>query len=94
LASAELRQQHREHGRCFSLTAKRLADFLQTAAADEALIAQRMRDAEYAVAQLATESSSPLDGPALLELESGVAGGAGQDDALIEEAIYPAYLLE
>ncbi len=44
LATAELRQRYRQHGRAFSLTARKLADFLNSLEAEELLFEQRLRD--------------------------------------------------
>jgi transposase InsO family protein len=44
LATAELRQRHRQHGRSFNLTARKLADFLNSLEAEELLYEQRLRD--------------------------------------------------
>ena len=46
IATKELRAQKTHHSRQFTLTARRLADFLQSVAAEEALLIQRLRDAE------------------------------------------------
>ncbi len=44
LAAVELRQRHRQHGRSFNLTARKLADFLNSLEAEEVLLEQRLRD--------------------------------------------------
>jgi transposase InsO family protein len=44
LATAELRQRQRQHGRRFNLTARKLADFLNSLEAEELLYEQRLRD--------------------------------------------------
>lgn len=44
LATAELRQRQRQHGRRFNLTARKLADFLNSLEAEELLYQQRLRD--------------------------------------------------
>lgn len=46
LATAELRQQHLNHGRQFTVTARKLAEFITSLEAEEALLEQRLRDAE------------------------------------------------
>ena len=46
LATAELRRQHQGRGRRFTITARRLADFLASVEAEEVLLEQRLRDAE------------------------------------------------
>jgi putative transposase len=46
LATAELRRRNQCHGQRFSITARKLADFLGSVEAEEALLEQRLRDAE------------------------------------------------
>lgn len=46
LATAELRKRNQRHTRQFAITARRLADFLASLEAEEALLEQRLRDAE------------------------------------------------
>jgi putative transposase len=44
LATAELRERHRQQGRAFNLTARKLGDFLNSLEAEELLFEQRLRD--------------------------------------------------
>jgi putative transposase len=44
LATAELQQRHRQQGRAFNLTARKLGDFLNSLEAEELLFEQRLRD--------------------------------------------------
>jgi putative transposase len=46
IATKELRAQKTNHSRQFTVSAKRLADFLQSVAVEEASLMQRLRDAE------------------------------------------------
>lgn len=46
LATAELRKRNQRHTRQFAITARRLADFLASLEAEEALLEQRLRDSE------------------------------------------------
>ena len=46
LAAAELRRHHRDHSRHTQLTARKLANFVASIEAEEALLLQRLRDAE------------------------------------------------
>jgi putative transposase len=46
LATAELRKRHHLHGQQFTITARKLADFLTSLEAEELLLEQRLRDAE------------------------------------------------
>jgi hypothetical protein len=88
LATAELKKQRQEHGRSFTVTAKRLAGFLQATAVDEELNTQRLRDGEFArthhaVAAAFTERGLPSPSVA----DTPVAN----DDEFIDEVIYPIY---
>jgi hypothetical protein len=59
LASQELRQQQRQHGQQFTVTAKKLAEFLTSVEAEEVLLQQRLRDAAgQAVLRLTSEPVS------------------------------------
>ena len=46
LATAELRKRNQLHGQQFTITARKLADFLTSLEAEEMLLQQRLRDAE------------------------------------------------
>lgn len=46
IATAELRKRNQRHGQQFSITARKLADFLASLEAEELLLEQRLRDAE------------------------------------------------
>jgi putative transposase len=46
LATAELRRRRQNHSADFHITARRLAEFLQSVEAEEALLTQRLRDRE------------------------------------------------
>lgn len=46
LATTELRQRHRTHSSGLVVTARRLAEFLQSVEAEELLLIQRLRDRE------------------------------------------------
>jgi hypothetical protein len=45
IAAAELHKRYRDHSRQFKLTARRLADFVASAEAEESLLVQRLQDA-------------------------------------------------
>jgi putative transposase len=46
IASEEIRKRQQQHSRQFSVSARKLADFLASAEVEEALLSQRLRDAE------------------------------------------------
>ena len=78
LATAELHQRRRRHSADFTVTARQLAEFLQSVEAEEKLLTQRLRDWESKDVRLALtkrplhESCAPFreaDVPAALEVE-------------------------
>ncbi|MBU0493749.1 MAG: DDE-type integrase/transposase/recombinase [Chloroflexi bacterium] len=67
LATAELRRGHQRHTQQSPITARKLADFLTSLAAEEALLEQRLRDTEARdVLALIEGDRRPEPGPALL----------------------------
>ena len=93
LATAELRRQRQNHGTAFTVTAKRLAEFLHAASTDEELIVQRMRDAEQATVRTVIDvrvgGQAETDG----EVEKDGQPAFDDDDVVVEEAQYPVRLL-
>jgi putative transposase len=63
LASKELRRVRQCHTKNFQVAAKRLAEFLQSAAADETLHLQRLTDRE--LNQIGARSTEPVVSPSL-----------------------------
>jgi transposase InsO family protein len=49
LATTELRRKHQNHSTGFTITARHLAEFLQSVEAEETLLTQRLRDREHRV---------------------------------------------
>ena len=49
LATTELRRKHQNHSTGFAITARHLAEFLQSVEAEETLLTQRLRDREHRV---------------------------------------------
>lgn len=58
LATAELHKRNRLHGQQFTITARKLADFLNSLEAEELLLAQRLRDAE--AREMLTSQEQPV----------------------------------
>jgi hypothetical protein len=52
VASKELRRRHQCHSGQLKITARKLADLLQSIEADEVLLAQRLRDRESRILRL------------------------------------------
>jgi hypothetical protein len=46
IATKELRAQKSNHSRQFTISAKKLADFLESVEAEEVMLLQRLRDSE------------------------------------------------
>ena len=59
LATAELRKRNQLHGQQFTITARKLADFLTSLEAEEVLLEQRLRDTE-ARGMLLTATEQPI----------------------------------
>ena len=62
LATAELRQRHREHGRSFNLTARKLADFVNSLEGEEHLLEQRLRDGALKAIQNGVAPQEAVEG--------------------------------
>lgn len=58
LATAELRKRNHLHGQQFTITARKLADFLTSLEAEEFLLEQRLRDAE--AREISTSKEQPI----------------------------------
>lgn len=58
LATAELRKRNHLHGQQFTITARKLADFLTSLEAEEFLLEQRLRDAE--AREMSTSKEQPI----------------------------------
>ena len=71
IAAAELHKRYRDHSRQFKLTARRLADFVASAEAEESLLVQRLQDAAARRIRLdAGEKGSRCEHDATLQGES------------------------
>ena len=71
-----------------SATAKRLAEFLQSAAVDEQIMTQRMRDAEHSSARAAGSCPSLVYEAASREEEVRLDRA---EDAVVENTVYPVH---
>jgi hypothetical protein len=62
VATEELRRRRRLHSQQFNVTAKKLAEFLESVEAEEQLLAQRLRDREmqHVLSQIKGKSSSEI----------------------------------
>ena len=61
IAAAELRKRSQDHSREFKVTARRLADFVASAEAEESLLTQRLQDA--AARRIRQVDGAPSDQP-------------------------------
>ena len=80
IATAELRRRNQQHGKRLSITAHRLATFLSSVEADEAILEQRLRDGET------RRSKQSPQAAALPELRSGSGQAGSESDSPVEEA--------
>jgi transposase InsO family protein len=62
LATTELRRQRHNHSRHFSVTARRMAEFLQSVEAEEHVLAQRLRDQESSTTRLGIITAATSSG--------------------------------
>jgi putative transposase len=69
LATAELRKRDQLHGQQFTITARKLADFLTSLEAEELLLEQRLRDAEARGMIAHEEQPIPIQTASLREKE-------------------------
>jgi putative transposase len=84
LATAALRRRHQRHGQQFSMSARKLAEFLVSLEAEEVLLEQRLRDTALrevlAHRQPATQVSSN-DQPPADSVAASMAPRSGSDPA-------------
>jgi transposase InsO family protein len=80
IAAAELRKRSQDHSRQFTLTARRLADFVASVEAEEAILIQRLQDA-------AARKTRPVDGHPGDLFEQEVTPLAGATSQLEPEAV-------
>lgn len=69
LATTELHRRHRNHAASFHVTARRLAEFLESVEAEEILLTQRLRDRESRPIRLGIVAGAQ-GAPAVPELQS------------------------
>jgi transposase InsO family protein len=86
LATAELRKQFRDHSRNTQLTARKLADFVASIEAEEALLLQRLRDAE-------TKQVCQIVDGFRVELEGAVRPNIGDVDLPLGQTVMSESLL-
>jgi len=96
LAAAELRQRHRQHGRSFNLTARKLADFLNSLEAEEILLEQRLRDEAVKAIQEGAHASKAFESQLSPSRQQGAdlvppaleTGAAAEDHSLKNLIVY------
>lgn len=81
LASKELQRRRQCHSQSLTITAKKLADFLQSVEADELLMTQRLRDQE---AQARRKASVPVAATRPYSVDSGGEAAEGNNVADFE----------
>ncbi|MHB8413216.1 MAG: Mu transposase C-terminal domain-containing protein [Candidatus Acidiferrales bacterium] len=87
LATKELHQQHHNHSAEFTVTARRLAEFLQSVEAEESLLTQRLCDCESRAIRLALNGGANKGSstPSRLDGQTTEIDGRGFDDAAVGE---------
>ncbi|MBU2611408.1 MAG: DDE-type integrase/transposase/recombinase [Chloroflexi bacterium] len=87
LATAELRKRNQLHGQQFTITARKLADFLTSLEAEELLLEQRLRDAEAREMLAPKEQPIPIQTASLREKESYLVASSKQEDQTKDETL-------
>jgi transposase InsO family protein len=97
LVTEELQQRHRDHNARFTVTARRLAECLQSAEAEERLLVQRLRDQESRTVRMGFVDAAAVEGrdevqPRDAEWNEGTPGGAHvtSEDLAVRE-VYGAF---
>jgi transposase InsO family protein len=83
IATKELRALKNSHSQQFTVSAKKLADFLESVEAEEAMLMQRLRDAEGRKVLEKLNNGSPVVEPEEIQVTSV---SEGNNDAASEEA--------
>jgi transposase InsO family protein len=89
LATAELRRRYQNHSAGFHITARRLAEFLQSVESEEALLAQRLRDGETRT--LRSDALSSIEGGTSVEGDAPIQSIATVPSPLDEESVSELY---
>lgn len=87
LATAEIRKRNHLHGQQFTLTARKLAEFLTSLEAEELMLEQRLRDAEARTMLTPKELLLPIQATTLREKEFSPAISSGQETHSKDEAL-------
>jgi hypothetical protein len=87
LATAELRKRNQLHGQQFTITARKLADFLTSLEAEELLLEQRLRDAEAREMLTLKEQPIPIQPTNLCEKEPHLIASSRQKAQTKDESL-------
>lgn len=87
LATAELRKRNQLHGQQFTITARKLADFLSSLEAEELLLEQRLRDAEARDMLTPKEQPIPIQTASLSEKEPHFVASSKQEAQATDETL-------
>ena len=87
LATAELRKRNQLHGQQFTITARKLADFLTSLEAEEVLLEQRLRDTEARGMLTPKEQPLPIRTAGLSGTESHFTASPGQESQAKDEML-------
>jgi head-tail adaptor len=91
LATQELRQRYRNHSAAFAITARHLAEFLQSVEAEEALLTQRLSDLESREIRLTvTNGAESRDCPTIAHDSGKLAAESDSrpGDELVVDEVY------
>ncbi len=87
LATTELRKRNQLHGQQFTITARKLADFLTSLEAEELLLEQRLQDAEAREILIPKEPLIPIQTTSLRKKESHPIASSKQEARAKAEAL-------
>jgi len=88
LTTAELRKRNHLHGQQFTITARKLADFLTSLEAEELLLEQRLQDAEARAILSSQEQPMPIQTASLREKELHPIASSGQEVQSKDETLH------
>lgn len=100
IAAAELRKRSQDHSREFQVTARRLADFVASAEAEESLLIQRLQDAaarnirlvkDKSASKFRQDAARPSDGDSLREPEAAPQPAVAATASLPPPELYEEY---
>jgi len=85
LATMELRKRNQLHGQQFTITARKLADFLTSLEAEELLLEQRLQDTE--AREMLTSKEQPIPSKTMIQHDKEILASSGQESQATGETL-------